>query len=351
MLNLNETTLNADIAFEEWRSNDRLVYKFNFDGSAQPLIGEVNCARDVELSFERRDHFLLYLLSWENFCPNEAVIEPTVLLNMSTTNSGHSLSELISFINFYLDNNLDMNVAVPSSICEKLPHIYGILRNVIPMHRIKVLEATGVFAFKELYVRRNTHFNSVLNWQDINYTVIDDILLFSDLHGLQHIDSPGWLLNLCEEIYENNREKYEIYDTIMLAKLSTDESMTTPGRALMLGSDKRERLTSAGVRILSLQDFESTEHYITVLHGARTLVTSYGNVACTNRFFLNKYAEVVLLANCQYQWEYNHPGATGTPSRWHLRHSHLFPVARQTVIIDHNDEFQDRDVERIISLI
>lgn len=343
-------------AFDTWRMWDYWKpYLFNFNGAPSPLYEEVSYLEDAYVAISRVDHLILYLVAEDNAPVDRKacteIDDPVLILALSTTNSAHSLSELISFLNFYVDNKLDVKVGVGAVVQEKLPYLFQIIQQFIPTDKLVILESDQRYFMKSAWIRRNLHFNYIKTWMNIPYEEQGDELTFRDLQSTSedYLDTPELLQKLAADIYTANKHKYPHYDRVMLAKTRDDKAMTTPGRAMELTPEGRAKLEAAGIKILSVANFSGIEEYLTVLYGARVFVTSYGGAACTNRFFLAPDAKVLLIGNLHYKWEYDYPSDMG--AQWHIRHSHLFPVAEQKILLNHSDTLSEDNAGRIIDLV
>lgn len=276
--------------------------------------------------------------------------DDVIILNLSTINSGHSLDEAVSFVSFYKEFGGGTKVGINTFILDHLPHVYQFVRKFIEDENIIILDKNKKYFIKRAYMRRNTHYNYVKNWKSIPYTEKADQLTFqaSATASLDFVDSPSLLQTMSHDIWRANHGRFAESDIVMLCK-TTDESLAaTPKRAMYLSSERRDHLINAGIRILSPSQIRSFDEYVSVLHGCRTFITSYGAAACTNRFFVNPAARVVVLANRHYDSEY--AGPSDPPFR-HLRQTHLFPVTEQKFILNHNNEFEDTDIGNLLEMV
>lgn len=346
----------SEIAYDSFVHKDIWrPYKFNYNGAASPSLLELNLLRNHCVMTTLTDHIITYYFAdaGEKAATRDAIKidEPTIVLAMSTTNSAHSISELLSFLNFYLSSNLKEKIAVSSIIRDKLKFLFQLLYQFIPEDRILVLIEGQSYQFSQVWIRRNDHFCLLKTWKDIPFTRNENTLVFHDLYAerINFNEDPGIFLEKSNEIFHAFKDRYGSFDKVMLAKLSTDVNMTTPGRALEVRPNVLSILEKGGIKLLSLSDFADVTEYVASLYGAEKFITSYGGAACTNRFFLNPEAEVLLIGNKHYAWEYEYPSDQG--DQWHLRHSHLFPVKKQTVLLYHNDQVTVQDAHRILEIV
>ena len=337
------------LIFTDWRMwGDWQPYAFNFNGAAHPPLNEVSVVRDAVIAFAKQDHLLLYLVaSSPEEVWGERLDEPLILLTFSTTNSAHSMCELLSFVHFYnaLENKPDIGVS--QLIADHLPFLYQLLGLLVPPNRIRWLRTDTRYRVTTLWMRRNRHMNAIANWADIPFTSDNGVMTFRDIDTRARFDDdPRPLNEAARRVALASRSPTP--ERVMLIKTVDDRSSTTPGRAMALPSGLRGQIEAAGIAVISVGDFADIGQYLATLYNARLLITSYGGAACTNRFFLNPECDVVLLGNRHYAFEYEYPSDYG--EQWHLRHSHLFPVRRQRVLLDHNDTFDQAEVDRLLAL-
>lgn len=334
----------------EWET-----YKFNFNGAPEPIQLELSLVRDCYFECSLNQHIISYSFAPASRVkvdrPFTIIDEPVILVALSTTNSAHSICELLSFLNFYLREGLQEKVAISTIVRDKLKFLFQLLHLYIPAERIILLNENETYRLRETWVRRNQHFCYLTNWSNIEYERVENTLVFENLERTVpfYSEDISIFLSKSAELYQATKDILPMYKKIMLAKLSTDPNMTTPGRALVIDDQVMRVLKAGGIQLVSVSDFKDITQYIATLFGADKFVTSYGGAACTNRFFLNPNSEVVLIGNMQYAWEYEYPSDMG--EQWHLRHSHLFPVRRQTVLLYHNDRVSESDAHRLVELV
>ena len=331
------------------------MYPFNYVSSPDlPPWGQVNQLHDFQLGFSLDGHFISYLIQDDpQYWASEGVInydEPVFILALSTTNSAHSISELLSFIDFYNRIGCSLRIGVNSFIVEKLPFLYQLLQTFISQDKILLLDSLNKHAFKRAWIRLNVHLNFVNAFQDIPYTEDGKVLRFENLQPMakMFLEDPSAVMAKAAELHAKWSATHDLPEKVMLLKTSEDKVVTTPGRAMEISPALKQRFIDSGIAVVSIGDFSCIEEYVATLYGAKVFITSYGGPACTNRFFCNPNARVILLANLHYQWEYEYPSAGG--AYWHIRHSHLFPVAEQLVLLDHNNEMAEADYHRILEL-
>lgn len=336
-------------ATEEW-----FAYPFNYNGAAHPPLREVNDISDTLLRLGNVEHFLTYRFRPSSPDHNRAAAETIddllMVVAISTSNAGHAMSEIMSFVNFARDLPPGFKFGISQAFVDKLPLISQFFQRLYDADRVVVLRAGQSYCLRRAWIRRENHFNASCNWINLDYTTKDNILYFHDLHKrIKFDDDPASIYALVRHIYNECRDRYILHDRIMLLKTADSRNLTTPSRALVLDESYRAAIQNAGFHLVSVERFESVEEYICTLYHARQIVFSYGSTTCTNRFFVSPTCDVIVLANQAYQFEYEYPVSTG--AHWHVRHSHLLPVRRQRVIIGHNNVFSEADVSNLLGLI
>lgn len=333
---------------DEW-----FAYPFNYNGAAHPPLREVNDISDTLLSLGSVEHFLTY-----HFRPSspdhdraaaETIDDPLMVVAISTSNAGHAMSEIMSFVNFARDLPSGFKFGISQAFVDKLPLIAQFFQRLYDADRVVVLRANQTYRLQQAWIRRENHFNASCNWMDLDYTSNDNVLSFANLHErIKFDDDPALVHSLVRRIYDQCRDRYPLHDRIMLLKTADSRNLTTPGRALILDESYRTAIQNSGFHLVSVERFESVEEYICTLYHARQIVFSYGSTTCTNRFFVSPTCDVIVIANQAYQFEYDYPVSTG--AHWHVRHSHLLPVRRQRVVIGHNNVFSEADVGNLLGL-
>ena len=292
------------------------IYPFNFTGSLDIPVGEINELRDVILdTFVAPNRHIRYL--WKDHSKDmqypggaiECVTGDGLILNISSLNSGHALSEITSFLNFYInsDKNFDW-VAVPSSFRQSTKFIFALLCQFIPRSKIKIVNHGIKYKFESITLRRNRWFNPVVDWRSIKYTKTNNMVEIHNLHYILKIlqDSVDLLVNLSNKIYKEESVNYTLSKKILALKMSSDQMMVTPDRAIYMAPSVREIATENGFQIFDIRKITDIEEYICVLYHAKIVIFSYGAIAATNRFFLNADCTVILLANKRLKSEYDH---------------------------------------------
>jgi hypothetical protein len=331
------------------------VFRYNY--VAEPHIapwGELAAVDNVQVAFFRTDGFINCLVQDDPaLFAKGGVVEipqPIHLLLLSTTNSAHSMSELMSFIRFWRAHGQDYDIGVSSIVMDRLPFLYQFLRLCVPIDSIVILKEDTKYFVRKAWMRRNIHMNMVEAFQNIPFEQRGDLLLFRDLWPTcsMFIEDPTPFNAVAERTASAYAARHQTPKRVMLLKTKADVGATTPGRAMEISPEVKAFVEAAGVKVLGIGDFSGIDEYLATLYGAEVFITSYGGPACTNRFFCNKDARVILLGNLHYKWEYDYPSDGG--AWWHIRHSHLFPVREQIVVLDHNNEMTAADAARILRL-
>ncbi|TCL87274.1 hypothetical protein C8J38_1321 [Rhizobium sp. PP-WC-2G-219] len=352
----------SNIAFEQWKQRGIWnVYKFNYLDQGFPTPKEVNHLDYVFLRVEVIQHYILYISSdgeSDVEMHNLRVLPECIMLLVSTINAGHALSEVLSFYNFFKGQALDIPIAIPLIIKEKLPYIFLIIESLFAGERILIIDDNTYFCGR-VWLRRNTHLNFVRNWYEMQFFETEGGFSFSEnaFGEAEFEDDPSPLLQLAHEAGASSRSRLRAVeqDYVMFVKLRTDGNAITPQRGMIISDEAHRILSRFGISILKLENLDDLDHYIGTIHNAKVFITSYGSTACTNRFFCNAQSHVLLLANMSYASEY------GSVSHYELgkgddvqkcfsftRATHLFRSTSQTVFLDFPDEIGPREAQRIV---
>jgi hypothetical protein len=315
------------------------TYPFNF-GSASPAIGEINEINDAALQYSYIDsvqHFLYrtsqsMIVSISNE-KHESVDEAVILFCVSGINPGHLLSEMISFVNLYLKYGMRYRVAIAVELVLKSRYLYELLKKMLPLVNILVLASDKIYFFKKIILRRNRWFIATSDWQAIEYSRQDNLIALGELRELRFSDDLMNIKRCVEKIYINNHSRYELKKNIFLIKTNNDVNLSSAHRAMFVSDSIRDQIEAAGYDLLKINDFADIVEYICRIYHAENIVTSYGAIACANRFFVNSEANVLVLAHTHYEKEYLH-----SPDLWHPLHSHTFPVRNQNILLNYPNE-------------
>lgn len=333
------------------------LHKFNYVGSqndGDTLWDSQKECTNIFIKITKIDIFLNYFIDnkpdeYDNL--NDIIYNNNnkfVLCLVSTTNSAHSISEIISFIDFYKKNNFMDHVIINEDVKTYLPFIYQLLTLFIPENKIYFLSHNKLYKFTNLLIYNSHHFNCTNNWNSIPFIKDDNTLYFENLKNIKNtfvVDSQ-FLFQKIEEIYNTHKDKYKLYDNIMIVKFD-NECATTPDRGFtVLSNEVKTTIEKNNINIISINKFQNIYEYICVLYHAKKVVFSYGGPCCTNRFFVNPLAEVIVLACKTYEYEYEYNNLN--KNYWHVRSSHLCPVKKQTFLLNVDKVLTIEFIEKII---
>jgi hypothetical protein len=345
----------SDLGWE--RQNDWHIYPFNFTGSPSPVVGETIKLQGALIdTFMANNGHVRYL--WKdcsehpdkNSIPAQYVAGNGIILKISGKNSGHALSEMISFLNYFINCNEQFDwVAVTSVFAECNKFIFGLLCQFIPRAKIIIIKTRTIYKFDMITLRRNRWFNAVADWRSILHTKTGNLVHLPSLISIveKYVDSPILITNFSNKIHSEESYKYNLRKKVLMMKTAENPLSVNSERAIHLPNSAKGIAESAGFTIFDRNKISSIEEYICTLHHADVLVFSYGATACTNRFFLKENCTVIVLANISYKTEYDFKDRE---ELWHPLHSHTFPVKRQIIWLDFPDVVTDVDMEKLIQL-
>jgi hypothetical protein len=320
-------------------------------GQLSPPVGEIHAFDSAKVRITLvKNHSYLFQISQRDDSEvgsPDTVYDGTVLLFCTVCpNPGHLLSEIISFSEFYSMLGFPLRVAIPQSIKTRLPYMYQMLKGLCPGVRLIPLYDNQLYQFERLVTHRNRWFTFLKNWRDFDYFTINDVLRFKSLNAIaeSHSDPLGRILGYVSSVYADNQHLVKHSRKLFVVKTSADSNSITPARGLAIDSRAMQLALENGFEFITIADFDDIEEYISTLRRATHVVFSYGAITCSNRFFLNTDAVVILLANLSYSSEY-----TSGNEYWHIRHSHLCPVRSQSVILDFPDSVDEFAMQRILS--
>jgi hypothetical protein len=345
----------ADFAWEK-NIDDWYRYPFNFTGEPGILVGEITKLHDVLLeTFLASNGHMGYL--WKDDVKSTAgprspithIAGHGLILKISSTNSGHALSEMMSFLEYYFECKEQFDwIVVRSDFHEKNKFIFSLLCQFIPRAKIKLIKNKTIYSFEAITLRRNRWFNAVKDWRSIRYTKSDNLVHLQQLNFiLENLqDSPRFVMEFSKKLHAEASYKYNLRDKVLMLKMEKNPLQDPGNRAMHVPVSSRNIATENGFSIFYIDNIADIEEYICTLQHAKVAVFSYGATACTNRFFLNENCLVILLANESYKAEYEFG-----PELWHPLHSHTFPVNRQIIWLDFPDVVTDADVIRLMQLV
>lgn len=339
-----------------WKAHDNF-YTYDTSRTARPF--EIHSLENIRLYYEVKTSLVLtYRLAGDDGEQGDSVHHfgfPVLMFCITGFNSAHTLSHVISFAEFYsrLSEEMphvarEMRIGVPSEMQELIPHVYSVLRKLLPWARFICLEKEKVYSFKNLTMRRNSWFTALNKGRLLDAKQTLDLLSFEDLSWAKHSFSDDILplLRLAKNIHDDNIHRYDSCEKIIVFKVADGSFMQTPHRALTLTDEARHFAADKGYKFLFPTAIESTEEYITKLHSAKIAIFSYGGPTCTNRFFLNRNASVLVVAHESYrgEWDVKHPEFDFP----HIRQSHICPVLKQRFLLNVPDLIDIDEMRKII---
>jgi hypothetical protein len=331
------------------------TYKFCFSGQTTPQQCSESTYINNFVKVKKNDIFLIYYIDnkLDEISNNIIQIkETTTFLMISTINSAHSICEIISFINYYKNRKCKDLIAISEFVPTFLPLLFDLIKLFIDSNKILIINEKNTYKFNNLVTYRNLHFNDTVNWNSVNFTKNNNILKFENIEYIKNNfkENSLFLFNKVEEIYNTFKDKYELYDNIMLIKTMNEKNVSTASRGINpLDENTYNILLKNNIKYLKTSDFNDIIHFICVFYHAKNLIFSYGGPCCTNRFFCNPKANVIVIANLQYKHEYDYNNKTEL--YWHIRHSHLHPVKNLTFLLDFEDNINENNINNIIKFL
>jgi hypothetical protein len=327
------------------------VYKINYSGTnvAEDHEEMIHTDTFLEIQHDSNIKYSIGLSTEKNFVQ---IHKPITLLLISTTNTAHSLCEIIDFIQYYKDNSDRIGtIGISETVKTSMPFLFELIGLFIPTEKMLLLEDAILYKCSTLVTYRLHHFNFLTHWD--SYTFLKeningkDTLTFGPLvNPFEFVCNTDFLFEKVRSIYSEHHHRFKLYDKIMLIKTDKDPNLTTSNRCLEYPKDSiLEKLQLNDIHFLNIYDLKSIEEYICVLYHAKTIITSYGGPTCTNRFFFNQEATVIVLANNHYKAEYN------VENYWHVRCTHLIPVNKQIFILDFENYLDDDNLQDVLHLI
>jgi hypothetical protein len=335
-------------------------YRFCFSGQTEPLQGEENVHNNVwckiSINYSGTKVFRYYIdnnIDVDGKDNKNCFIEqPTTILLISVGNSAHAICEIISFLNYYKNTNCTNIIAISEYVLELLPLLYDLIKLFINRDKILLLHKNINYKFNTLTTYRNYHFNYTKCWDKIGFSKNKNILTFNNIEYISRNFSINtlFLFDKVKEIYDTCKNDFELFDNVMLIKTTNDKLSSTINRAMDVPNENiMNILEKNNIKFLSIPYFKNIKHYICVLYHAKNAIFSYGGPCCTNRFFCNPKANVIVLANTHYKVEYEHNNTN--QMYWHVRHSHLYPVNKQSFLLDFDNNINEQNVNDILSLM
>lgn len=274
--------------------------------------------------------------------------EPVEMMMLSLTNPAHALGEFTCFLEYYTSKETKLKVCINSIIINKMPYLYQFIKLFLTEDQIITIDAYKIYHFNYVIMRRNIHFVHGINVQFLPIKINNNILVLNDLQHIKYEVNCEKILNKSEEIYNNHKHKYTLSDNIMIIKTSKEKYTVSLHRSLEYPEpDVLNLLEKNNIQFLEISMFEDIYEYICRIYHAKNIIFSYGGPMCTNRFFCNPHANIIVLGNLHYKNEYH----CDANFYWHIRAAMLAPVQRQTFMLDFENRLTIDNTKSIISLL
>jgi hypothetical protein len=341
-------------------------YKFQFDvvrdgGLTVAPDGEENIHTDVFVKISQRGILFVNHIDEELDKEDEEhkndicyINDATTFLLISTINSAHSMCEIISFINYYKNTDCKNKIVVSEYFVEVLALLFDLVKLFIDEDKIIILNKKTIYKFNTLITHRNHHFLRTLNWHKVEFTKNNNILQFNDIEYIPYIFSLNtlFLFDKVKEIYETHKNEFELFDNIMLVKTKDNKNTTSSHRGMdVVDENIHNILKKNNIKFLTIPYFKNVRHMICVLYHSKNAIFSYGGPCCTNRFFCNPKANVIVLAHTHYRYEYETNNTQEKQDYSHVRKSHLHPVKSLSFLLDFENNINENNVNDILQLI
>ena len=330
-------------------------YDFNYNGLALPKILEEKINKDTYVKVSLHDDNIKFLIYYiDSFCEEKEIIkinEEVTFLLISTGNSAHSISEIISFLNYYKKKECN-KVCISEYVPMLLPFLFELITLFIPKEKIIILYEKYVYHFDHLITYRNCHFNYIEQWNTVDFIKTDNILEFNNIQYIKNnfIEDTLFLFDKVEEIYKNYKTQFQLYDNIMLIKTKNDKLSSSANRALEVVPEHIQKiLCDNKIKFLNINEIKNIYEYICLFYHAKNIIVSYGGPCCTNRYFCNPDSTVIVLSNLHYKSEYEYDNVG--QQYWHVRHSHLYPAKKQLFFLDFDNSINDTNINVILKNI
>jgi len=336
------------------------LFEFNYNGKKLPLTLEESNHIDTFVKVKMAGtgvKFLLYYIDTtldRNDLNKDIVqiVEPVIFLLISTGNSAHSISEIISFLDYYNNCLLKHKIIISKNVIALLPLLWELICLFIPLQNIIILNEDIIYKCSCLTTHRNHHFNYTKNWSKIPFNKVENVLYFKELQYIKNdfLTNTNFLFDKVENIYNEHRNSFQLFNNIMFIKTKNDVLSSTLHRSIDNPSESIKNLMSLNnIHFININDFKNIFEYICVFYHAKNIIVSYGGPCCTNRFFCNQNANIIVLANLHYKPEYEFNNENN--EYWHVRHSHLYPVESQFFLLDFENTINEDNFNKILNFL
>lgn len=228
---------------------------------------------------------------------HDTILEDGFFLYFNSENAGHCLSQFIISMYEYKNQKLYVSKCIKSMpFLEKLLYLY--------VDSFTFIEEETLYKCKNMYIppycyyyvgyKENPIYDSILHTR--TYYPI------SDYNSLT--PREDWFHSFIDAIYGKNHMNYKKHENICILKSQLTPDSTTPHRRMVLSSDVLNVLKTHNYVLLFPHEIQDIIEYICILKSAKNVITSYGNVQCTNRFFFTN-SKVKVICNQHYKSEYD----------------------------------------------
>ena len=239
-----------------------------------------------------------------------SINEPRFFVHFSLENAGHCMCQLIHHIFLYKQLYMGTKIIVSKCVLTQ-PFLYKLVCILFEDSTPEILEYDTEYRFTNVCIPRYIWFTDKFLCV-FEKNIIDNISIktyttpvYANIKETSSntIDELQFFNKIINVLCSQHKHKYETYDKIFIAKTQQCVDSTTPLRSLFLSKEVFEHLKKRYHIILPHLITDIIEH-IVLLKSAKEIITSYGCVSCTNRFFFNETAVIKLICNVSYNSEY-----------------------------------------------
>ena len=238
---------------------------------------------------------------------NPVYLPDGFLLYFTQDNVAHSICQFIrSFYEYCL---LDKKPFIyVSEIILRMPFLHKLFILLFNTNEYKILNLKQYYYFENLYIPDYIWFTDGQNFK-INYDIENSVRILDTNIGItKEYNNLYEALLLFDKtidiIFEENKDKYPIYENIILIKSNLCTDSMTPYRQIFLEPNFNEILYKYNYEMILPHKINDIINHIVLLKSAKNIITSYGGANCVNRFFFNKNSVVKVICNEAYSSEY-----------------------------------------------
>jgi hypothetical protein len=303
--------------------------------------------------WERHDLSIKPVKYYQGELPDKN-IEPITIdddaffLYFKSINTGHAITH---FINSYFDyKNVTANNTRTIYISENIndmPFLLKLIKLMLPDSQIRYIKKDTIYKFNKVYIPESIFFTFNLIYPkeiDIsnNIHVIDSSAPVLECNGYGILREPlHYFEKAIETIYEENKDRYEKHDNIILVKSNYCKNFISPERKIYLSDDVINLIKKYNFKMIIPENEEDVTEFIVKLRYAKNIITSYGNINCTNRFFFNPNAIIKVIGNMSYKEEYNN-------EHYHTI-THSYRAKKYLFFLERSDNLSEEELEYIIN--